>query len=167
MSRHWIWAVGAAAALVGCGGSTPEAKNTTEAKPDDTPKWESADSTPSATPTAAKITDPSARRGDVYDKEATEIVLKRAARQVKDNCGHAKDDSGKAVGPWGKANVKVMLGHNGHSKGVTVPAPFDGKAPGNCISKAFSNLTFPPWAGADTEVDWEVEVVNPAEPPKK
>ena len=86
---------------------------------------------------------------------------------MKDNCGHAKDDSGKAVGPWGKANVKVMLGHNGHSKGVTVPAPFDGKAPGNCISKAFSNLTFPPWAGADTEVDWEVEVVNPAEPPKK
>jgi hypothetical protein len=42
-----------------------------------------------------------------------------------------------------------------------VPAPFDGTPPGRCITQAFSNLTFPPWGGADTPVDIEVEVVKP------
>jgi hypothetical protein len=152
---------------IGCGGSTPEVKEPTDVKPDETPKWESADSTPTTTPTAAKITDPSARRSDLYDKEATEIGLRRAERQVKENCGQAKDDTGKAVGPWGKVTVKVMLGHNGHSKTVTVPPPFEGKVTGNCVVKAFTNLTFPPWAGADTEVPWDVEVVSPTPEPKK
>lgn len=170
MNRQSTWAVGAAVALVaGCGGSTPEAKTSTETTPDETTKWEGAGATPSASPTAAQLVDPSARRADVYDKEATEVVLKRAARQVAENCGYATDDTGAASGPWGKATVKVMLGHNGHSKSVVVPPPFEGKPPGNCIGKAFSNLTFPPWAGADTEVGWDVEVVPaPAKPkPKK
>ncbi len=97
-----------------------------------------------------------------YDKESTEIVLKRSARQVKDNCGAAKDETGKATGPWGKLTIQVALGRNGHSKGVTVPAPYDGKAPGKCIVQAFSNMQYPPWAGSDTTIDWEVEVVKPA-----
>lgn len=97
-----------------------------------------------------------------YDKESTEIVLKRAARQVKDNCGAAKDESGKATGPWGKVTIQIALGRNGHSKGVTVPAPFDGKASGKCIVQAFSNLQYPPWAGVDETVDWEVDVAKPA-----
>ena len=71
------------------------------------------------------------RRTDQYDKEATEVVLKRAARQVKDNCGAAKDDNGKAIGPWGKTSIQVQLGHNGHSKGTTVPSPYQGKPAGN------------------------------------
>lgn len=174
MDRQSFWAVGAAVALMsGCGGSTPDAKTSAEAKSDEAPKWESGDGTastsPSTSPTAGQLVDPSARRGDQYDKEATEVVLKRAARQVLENCGYATDDTGAASGPWGKATVKVMLGHNGHSKSVLVPPPFDGKPPGNCIGKAFSNLTFPPWAGADTEVAWDVEVVPaPAKPkPKK
>src|SRR4051812_24041398 len=58
---------------------------------------------------------------DTYDKEATEVILARAARSVKANCGHAKDENGKAVGPWGKTKVAVKLGHNGRSKGATVP----------------------------------------------
>ena len=109
-----------------------------------------------------------ARNTDVYDKEATEIVIKRAARQVKENCGAAKGEDGKATGPWGKATLQIQLGRNGHSKGVTVPAPYQGKPTGNCVEKAFTNLTFPPWGGSDTEVNWDVELVNPAEPaPKK
>ena len=71
----------------------------------------------------ANMQAPKARSGDVYDKEHTEIVLKRAARQVKENCGSAKDEDGKAPGPWGKTSAAVLLGHNGHSKGVTVGAP--------------------------------------------
>ena len=99
-------------------------------------------------------------RTDSYDKEHTEIVLKRAARQVKEHCGEAKDENGKASGPWGKFNVSVNLGHNGRSKGATVPAPYDGKPTGRCAVQAFSALTFPPWSGADTTLDWEIEIVQ-------
>jgi hypothetical protein len=100
-------------------------------------------------------------RTDTYDKEHTEIVLKRAARQVKEHCGEAKDDTGKASGPWGKTSISVNLGHNGRSKGATVQAPYDGKPTGRCAVQAFTSLTFPPWSGADTTVDWEIEIVPP------
>ena len=102
------------------------------------------------------------RKMDVYDKEQTEVVLRRAARQVHDNCGFATNDEGKQVGPWGKTSVSIVLGHNGHSKGTTIPAPYEGKPSGKCAVQAFSNLTFPPWSGPDTTVDWEVEVVPPS-----
>jgi hypothetical protein len=110
-----------------------------------------------------------ARSGGSYDKESTEVVLTRAARQVKSNCGAAKDDDGKATGPWGKVNVKITLGRNGHTKAVSVPSPHDGKPVGKCIANAFSILIFPPWSGQDTDVDWEVELAPPeaAKAPKK
>jgi hypothetical protein len=101
------------------------------------------------------------RSKDVYDKEETEIVLARAARQVKANCGFAKDEDGNAKGPWGKTAVTVNLGHNGHIRGVTIPAPFEGKPAGKCALQAFSNLTFPPWSGPDTSVDWPIEIAQP------
>ena len=145
----------------------PSNESTHKPTPDDgtaSTKWEGA--SPPAPTSEAKtrgpnttVTEAATRRTDVYDKEATEITVKRAARQVKENCGAAKDDTGKAVGPWGKATLQIQLGHNGHSKGLTVPAPFQGKPTGNCIEKAFTNLTFPPWAGADTEISWEVELL--------
>ena len=100
--------------------------------------------------------------GDTYDKEHTDIVLARAARVVKDNCGQAKDSDGKAAGPWGTTKVSVQLGHNGHSVGATIPAPYDGKPTGKCAVQAFANLTFPPWSGPDTTVDVDVEIVKPA-----
>ncbi|NOU26590.1 MAG: hypothetical protein HOO96_01685 [Polyangiaceae bacterium] len=106
------------------------------------------------------------RSQNTYDKENTDMVLTRAARQVKANCGAAKDDQGKATGPWGKVNIKVTLGHNGHTKAVSVPPPLDEKPAGKCISNAFAILVFPPWAGQDTDVDWEVELVKPEEPVK-
>lgn len=96
-----------------------------------------------------------------YDRAQLEVVLKRAARQVKANCGAATDDTGSATGPWGKTTVTVKLGHNGHSKGAAVPAPFDGKATGRCAAQAFSNLIYSPFPGADTDVDWPVELAKP------
>jgi hypothetical protein len=104
---------------------------------------------------------PSSVGGASYDRGSIEVVLKRAARQVKANCGAATDDDGHASGPWGKAVVTVKLGHNGHSKGGTIAAPFDGKATGNCAAKAFVNLIYEPFAGSDTDVDWPVEIVKP------
>jgi hypothetical protein len=158
--------------LLACGGGKREtAKDPTDVKDgtpsntEDTPKWEGAappqESTTTTTPGGAKINEPPKQRADQYDKEETETVLRRAARQVHDNCGATKDENGKAIGPWGKFNVSVQLGRNGHSKGVTVPAPYQGKPVGNCVEKAFTNLTFPPWGGSDTTVDWEVELVQP------
>ena len=90
-----------------------------------------------------------------------EIALKRAARQVKANCGAAKDADGKALGPFGKTTVNIVLGRNGHSKNVTVDSSLDGKPAGNCVLQAFKNLTYAPWAGADSSTQWEVELVQP------
>ncbi len=96
-----------------------------------------------------------------YDREAVEIVLKRAARQVKANCGSTTGEDGKATGPWGKGTVTVKLGANGHSRGATADPTFDGKPVGKCIAQAFAILTFPPFAGGDTTIDWPIEVVPP------
>ncbi|HVJ88437.1 MAG TPA: hypothetical protein VM580_01460 [Labilithrix sp.] len=157
--------------LVACGGPG-KAKEPTDkpASSDEVPKWEGAAATnpnaPSKSSGKVLVREAPTRRSDEYDKEATDVVLKRAARQVKDNCGHAKDADGKATGPWGKVTIQVQLGSNGHSKGTTIPAPFQGKPTGACIEKAFSKLTFPPWAGSDTQVDWEVELVEPGKESK-
>jgi len=151
--------------IVACGGEKKEAKDPSDKPvPEETPKWEGADRTPPEDKPKAgapRVNEPPKQRSDQYDKEATNVALKRAARQVKDNCGATKDENGKATGPWGKLTVQVQLGHNGHSQGTTVPPPYAGKPVGNCIERAFKNLTFPPWQGADTQVDWEVELVEP------
>lgn len=150
-------------AAAACGTSEPPKSPENEAPVDEVPKWEgaSAPEPPKSKSTAPTVNEAPTRRTDQYDKEATDVVLKRAGRVVKENCGAAKDESGKATGPWGKATLKVLLGANGHSKGVTVPEPYQGKPTGNCVEKAFTNLTFPPWAGTDTQIDWDVEIPQP------
>ena len=184
-------AVCVALVISACGGDKKKAKDPTDEGPppsanDETPKWEGASrvtdtgssssgssgsgastgSSGGARSSGGPVQESGPRRTDVYDKEATDIPLKRAARQVKDNCGQAKDDSGKATGPWGKVTIQVMLGHNGHSKEVTIPAPYSEKAVGRCIEMAFTNLTFPPWGGADTQISQEVELVEPGKEKK-
>jgi hypothetical protein len=97
-----------------------------------------------------------------YDKEAVDVQLKRASRQVKANCGSATGDEGKASGPWGSTKVSVTLGRNGHVRGVTVPSPYDGKPVGVCVVHAFEKIQFPPYPGSsDVVVDWDVEIVQP------
>jgi hypothetical protein len=97
-----------------------------------------------------------------YDKDAVEMQLKRAARQVKANCGSATDDNGKATGPWGSLKASVTLGRNGHVRGVTIPSPYDGKPVGICALHAFEKIQFPPYASSsDVVVDWDIEIVQP------
>jgi hypothetical protein len=100
-----------------------------------------------------------------YDKEATEVVLKRAARQVRENCGHAKNENGEAKGPWGKTKVTVKLGHNGRSREATLSPEFNETPTGKCALAAFRNLTFPPWNGPDVVLDWDVEIPQPNKTP--
>src|SRR5689334_11488736 len=124
MRRQGCTGVLAAVLIGACGGGAPAkdpANSETTNHADDTaPKW---DSTSHPTPTSKGSGgggDPTARSGNVYDKEATEIALKRGSRQVKDNCGQAKDADGKLAGPFGKSTVQLTLGHNGHMKDVKV-----------------------------------------------
>ncbi len=105
---------------------------------------------------------PASTGGAPYDKDAVEIALKRAARQIKSACGSATDSDGKATGPWGSVKVTVTIGRNGHVKQVTVPSPYDGKPVGDCISNAFQKGVFPPYAAStDSTLEWDVEVVQP------
>lgn len=160
-----------AGVLFACGGQKKEAQDPSEkaSTSDEVPKWEGATNPSPNEPKPAKsgtVNEAPRRRNDQYDKEGTEVALKRAARQVKDNCGQAKDDSGKAVGPWGKVTIQVQLGHDGHSKGTTIPSPYAGKPTGVCVERAFTNLQFPPWQGQDAQIDWEVEIVEPGKEKK-
>jgi hypothetical protein len=105
---------------------------------------------------------PPSTGGTPYDKDAVEVALKRAARQIKSACGSATDSDGKANGPWGSTKVTVTIGRNGHIKQVAVPSPYDGKPVGDCISHAFQKGVFPPYAASsDATVEWDVEVVQP------
>jgi hypothetical protein len=114
------------------------------------------------TSTGGSATPPPPTERTAYDKDAVEIVLKRAAAQVKAHCGAASDDTGKATGPWGATKASVRLGRNGHVRGVDVPAPYGDKPVGTCVVHAFQNLVFPPYAApADVSVDWDIEITKP------
>jgi hypothetical protein len=169
-----MWGACVAGVLFACGGQKKDPQDPSEktSSGEETPKWEGAtnpapeDAKPAKGSSGGSVQEAPRRRNDQYDKEATEVVLKRAARQVKDNCGQAKDEHGKAIGPWGKTTIQVQLGHEGHSKGTTVPSPYTGKPTGTCVERAFTNLTFPPWQGQDAQIDWEVELVEPGKEKK-
>jgi hypothetical protein len=156
MQRALLVGTAALLAEVGCGPSKPAESPSTE--PPVTGEPSSSAPPPVAVAPAAP---PPPSSSVPYDKDAVEVELKQAARQVLGNCGAATDEAGKATGPWGKGTVTVTLGHNGHSQAVTVSAPFDGHPVGKCIERAFSLLTFPPFAGGDVPVDWPVEVTPP------
>jgi hypothetical protein len=121
------------------------------------------DKSPSSAAASSQGDDTSSSGGKaLYDKEAVEVQLKRAARQVKANCGSASDDEGNATGPWGATKATVTLGRNGHVRQVTVPAPYEGKPVGICVVHAFEKIQFPPYAGSnDVSVDWDIDIVKP------
>jgi hypothetical protein len=121
-----------------------------------------ASTSTTTTSTGTSTPTPPQQEKTAYDRESVEIVLRRAAGQVKSSCGAASDDTGKATGPWGPTKASVRLGRNGHVRGVDVPAPYADKPVGTCIQHAFQNLVFPPYAApADVTVDWDVELVKP------
>jgi hypothetical protein len=179
----WTFSALAALTLVACGGAAKQA-DSPEACPEGTVlKGSDCVSTGDETPSSSASTG-GAKSGDAadgpngggggsgdstaaasatpYDKDAVNVELKRAARQVKANCGTATDDDGKANGPWGKTQASVVLGRNGHVKRVSVPAPYDGKPVGECVVDAFQRIQFPPYAGSsDVTVDWDIEITHP------
>jgi hypothetical protein len=171
----------ALAGLAGCGGGGKPAdspENSTghsEKDPDElTPSSSNSSSSDDSSGSSGKATSggggsagdtPSGGTSGVktpYDKDAVDVELKRAARQVKGNCGAATDENGSATGPWGKFTANITLGRNGHIKQVTVPSDYDGKPVGICVVHAFQKITFPPYAGSsDAAIDYEIEVTKP------
>jgi hypothetical protein len=132
--------------------------------PDDSSSSSSTHHSSSSSSTSSDSTSSSAPSGPKapYDKDSVEIELKRAARQVKANCGSATDDNGSAPGPWGKTTASVTLGRNGHVKEVSLPSPYDSAPDGLCAVNAFKKIQFPPYASSsDVVLDWEIELVKP------
>ena len=136
----------------------PEAASATPPKEDDAPKGNTNGSTALASG-SSKSSD-----GDTasYDKDAVDAQMKRAAKQVKENCGAASDEDGNKNGPWGSTTATVVLGRNGHVQDVSLPAPYSGKPVGDCVVNSFKKIQFPPYAGSsDASVTWDVEIVKP------
>jgi hypothetical protein len=122
---------------------------------EDTPKGNTRGSSPSESASSDSS-------GPGYDKEAVDAQLKRAAKQVKSNCGSASDEEGNKKGPWGATTATVVLGRNGHIADVTVPAPYSGTPVGDCVVNSFKKIQFPPYAGSnDTTITWDVQIVEP------
>jgi hypothetical protein len=136
----------------------PETIGATAPKEDDAPKGNTNGS--------SAMSSGSSKSGDgdtaSYDKDAVEAQLRRAAKQVKDNCGSASDEDGNKNGPWGSTTATVVLGRNGHVQEVTLPAPYSGKPVGDCVVNSFKKIQFPPYGGStDVSVPWDVQIVAP------
>jgi hypothetical protein len=131
--------------------------------PGKSPETASTSTSTSGTSTSSGSSTPPPQQDKTpYDKEEVEIVLRRAANQVRSSCGAASDENGKANGPWGTTKASIRLGRNGHVRGVEVPAPYADKPVGTCVVHAFQNLIFPPYAApADITIDWDIEIVKP------
>jgi hypothetical protein len=133
-------------------------ESTSSSSSSDTPSGGSAAASSPPEPAPAAPTGSSTP----YQKDAVEVELKRASRQVKANCGSATDDTGTAAGPWGKTTAAVTLGRNGHIKDVSLPAPYGGQPEGDCAVNAFKKIQFPPYASSsDVVLQWDVEFVKP------
>jgi hypothetical protein len=140
----------------------PETSSAARPKEDDAPKG----NTNGSTATASGSGSGSNKSGDddvgAYDKDAVDAQLKRAAKQVKENCGSASDEDGNKNGPWGSTTATVVLGRNGHVQDVTLPAPYSGKPVGDCVVNSFKKIQFPPYGGStDVSVPWDVQIVQP------
>src|SRR5450432_3663465 len=79
-------------------GSSHSSGDSSSSSSDSPSSGSSGASSPSSDPPASGSSTP-------YQKDAVEIELKRASRQVKANCGSATDDNGTASGPWGKTSA--------------------------------------------------------------
>lgn len=136
----------------------PETAGATSPKEDDAPKGNTNGSSTMAQGSASGSDSDTGS----YDKDAVDAQLKRAAKQVKDNCGAASDEDGNKTGPWGSTTATIVLGRNGHVQEVTVPAPYAGKPVGDCVVNSFKKIQFPPYAGStDVSVPWDIQIVEP------
>ena len=140
----------------------PESASAAKSSDDDTPKGNTAGAASSQGAGQGKAGDSDTGGAASYDKDAVDAQLKRAAKQIKDNCGSASDEDGNKGGPWGSTTASVVLGRNGHVHEVTVPSPYSGKPVGVCVVNSFRKIQFPPYGGStDVTVSWDVQIVEP------
>jgi hypothetical protein len=139
----------------------PESVGTSKPNDEDRPKGDTNGSGASSAG-QGKASDPDTGGAASYDKDAVDAQLKRAAKQIKDNCGSASDEDGNKGGPWGSTTASVVLGRNGHVHEVTVPSPYSGKPVGDCVVNSFRKIQFPPYGGStDVTLSWDIQIVEP------
>lgn len=127
----------------------------------DSPKEHAKRTAGSSPGTAGEVVESEVNAGS-YDKEAVEAQLRRAAKQVRANCGAASDEEGAKTGPWGATTATIVLGRNGHVHEVTVPAPYSGKPVGDCVVNSFRKIQYPPYnAASDASVTWDIQIIEP------
>lgn len=131
-----------AAGLTSCA-SGPEKKPAegaeTEAKSMQLESW-------SGTSAKAAADSDEARRGQ-FDSQQAEVVLARAAK----NAHQCVDIVTGKDQPHGEAKVTVTFSPKGYTTKADVSEPFAGTPMGECASRAFQKIVFPPFEGGDVQ----------------
>ena len=113
--------------------------------PDTEAKTTQLESWSGSSPKAAADSD-EARRGQ-FDAQQAEVVLARAAK----NAHQCVDIVPGKDQPHGEAKVTVTFSPKGRTTKADVDAPFSGTPMGNCVTRAFVDIIFPPFDGADVQ----------------
>ena len=100
------------------------------------------------------------REDGVRPRRRSRSSLKRAAGQVKANCGAASDDERQGQRSVGhRRRPPCASGATATCAASTVPAPYDGQARRHVRRARVQNLIFPPYAAPrDVTVDWDIEL---------
>ncbi len=88
---------------------------------------------------------------DAFDEGLAKIVLNRAANSAR-SCVNVVNQNQ----PRGDVTVTVTFSGVGKSTKATIGPPFEGKPFGNCVIRAFVNVSIKPFEGPDVEMKQKV-----------
>lgn len=130
-----------AAGLTSCSGAEkkPAEGPDTEAKTTQLESW-------SGSSAKAPADSDEMRRGQ-FDAQQAEVVLARAAK----NAHQCVDIVTGKDQPHGEAKVTVTFSPKGRTTKADINEPFAGTPMGSCVTRAFVDIMFPPFEGADVQ----------------
>ena len=94
-----------------------------------------------------------------FDKEQTEMELKRATRSAETCTGVVEAKA------YGEIEVTITFQEDGTVRQVAVPAPHDGTPLGDCITRAYEAVIVPPYSGGDQIMSWKLTLKKPEKKP--
>lgn len=125
--------------------------------PPTTPTKNPLDDAPPADPSSEAVepsgpSDVATKKG-TFDEGMAKVTLARAAKNAHSCIAMAKKDD-----PRGDTAVTVTFSGVGKTTNATIPAPYDGTEIGKCATRAFVGIVFPPFDGADVNVEQAVDL---------
>jgi hypothetical protein len=113
----------------------------------------------------ARGDDPSAYSGEetdaekkrAFDRNQTEMELKRATRSAE-SCPGVVAEQEKKDHPRGETRVSVTFQEDGTVRQISIPSPFDGTPVGDCVMRAYKSVIIPPYTGGDQIIDWDLSL---------